>query len=382
MDSALCNIIYVDRVVREDRLVSSHSQVINTNGGESPVSQRESAGLEENVRLLLESFGSGMSKTTVLCVIPGIELTCILVHLCATGTSCISRLFDLQDGSMVGLKPTIVLIDTPHDERIPEDRSRSRSPSPHSKSSLDTDDIQVYSEEGDAYGLQLLQRIVSEAHLRNVSKLIVPIPIINFPNSPEASEFEASNAGSVSGGTLTPNRRLLKRCLDLGAVDVIVGPMHVKSVTSLELHAYRAHKDAAKDQQMMLEFRRGRKRSWIGIEDDRPHAYLREAMVSTLMKRICQMEDKSADRVNQQVRIVVSAARKSEMSTEIAKWHFCAHDYTDDELIVIASLMFKHAFSMPELENWRIPTGMSNPSELLCSSVSCTLPSTVKCAFD
>ena len=42
---------------------------------------------------------------------------------------------------------------------------------------------------------------------------------------------------------------------------------------------------------------------------------------------------------------------------QVGRWHFCAHNFTDDELIVAATMMFNHALSMPELEPWRIPTG-------------------------
>jgi len=258
----------------------------------------------------------------------------------------VSQLLDLQNVSMIDLKPTIVLIDTPHDERIPEERSRSRSPSPHSIPPSEADDAQVHSD-GDSYGLRLLQRIVSETHTRNLSKLVVLIPIVSFSGPQENAE----------GGSSTPSRRLLKRCLDLGAADVMISPMHTKNVTALEVHAYQAHKAAAKDQQALLELRRGRKRSWVGISDDRPFAYLREAMVSTLMKRICQMGGDSEDRMVEAVKISVPSDRKSNIASAIGNWYFCAHDFSDDELIAASALMFKHAFTMPELESWRIPTG-------------------------
>ena len=249
------------------------------------------------------------------------------------------------------LKPTIVLIDTPNDEPRSEESSPSRSPSPHSSPQRE-EEVQVFPEE-DAYGLQLLSRIVSEAHLRNVSKLVVPIPIIG------ASTADANGDGSsnASRAQVSIDRRLLKKCLDLGARDVMAHPMHAKGVTALEVHAYRAHKDAARDQQALLELRRGRKRSWVGISDDRPYAYLREAMVSNLMKRICQMEEERDETAADNVRISVSPERKSRIAAVVGKWHFSAHDFSDDELVMAASLMFKHAFAVDELEKWRIPAG-------------------------
>lgn len=114
---------------------------------------------------------------------------------------------------------------------------------------------------------------------------------------------------------------------------------------------------AVKDQQAILEFRRGRKRSWVGISDDRPFAYLREAMVSSLMKKICQMGDQADDNVIESLRLTISADRRASIAAAIGCWHFSAHDYTDDELVLVASLIFRHALAMPQLERWRIPTG-------------------------
>lgn len=255
------------------------------------------------------------------------------------------------------LRPTIVLLDVPHDERIQNDRDRSlsRPASPHCVPPEDSKDIQIYPDDNDVYGLKLLQKIVSEAHLRNVSKLVVPIPIISFLTAHDVAQEQARNPRALPARR-PPNRELIKRCLDLGATDVMVSPMHVKCVTTLEIHAYRAHKEAQKDQQALLEFRKGRKRSWVGISDNRPFAYLREAMVSSLMKKICQL-DQNDDRIVESITIAVTTERKSQIARAIGNWHFSAHDFTDDELIVVACLIFRHALTMPELEEWRIPTG-------------------------
>jgi len=280
---------------------------------------------------------------------------------------------------MIDLKPTIILIDTPDNEPIQDEASRSTSPSPHSSPTRGEDEAHVVPDE-DTYGLLLLSRIVSEAHLRNVSKLVVPIPLVSTSALTVAGDGSDGtrqiSQAQTSSSTPTPallDRRLLKRCLDLGARDVMVSPLQGKSVTSLEVHAYRAHKDAARDQQALLEVRRGRKRSWVGMSEDKPFSYLREAMVSNLMKRICQMGQEQDDFVVDNVRISVSDERKSRIACAIGRWHFCAHDFSDDELVVASSLMFKHAFAMPELAKWRIPAGKCwapapAPAALCCVS--------------
>jgi len=280
---------------------------------------------------------------------------------------------------MMDLKPTIILIDTPDNEPIPDEEPRSRSLSPHSSPARDEKEAEVSADE-DSYGLRLLSRIVSEAHLRNVSKLVVPIPIISpstivVSGDGSAEPQRASHDAAPASAVL--DRRLLKRCLDLGARDVMVDPMHGKSITALEVHAYRAHKDAARDQQALLEVRRGRKRSWVGMSQDKPFAYLREAMVSSLMKRICQMGQEQDDFVVDSIRISVSDERKSRIASAIGKWHFCAHDFSDDELVVASSLMFKHAFAMPELDEWRIPAGKflwAGPLDLMLLPIADRLP--------
>ncbi|KAI1393707.1 HD-domain/PDEase-like protein [Hypoxylon trugodes] len=335
MDSATCNVIYVDRNVFEDRSLGSEST-------ELP----ESGELRDNLGLLLDAFGD--------------------VHVCTSGAACIAKLFHLHDTSMVGLKPTLVLIDTPHDEQVLNSLSPERDHSPCSDVSRN-DQKDGYLE-GELYGLKLLERIVYETHLRSLSRLVVPIPIISFPllRSPPANDganddpIQADYANYLSqmpdttSKSLT-NRALLRKCLDSGAVDVMASPLHIKTLTTLEVHAYRAHKEAAREQQAALEVRRGRKRSWVGVHEDKPYSYLREAMVSGLMKGICQSGAETEDRIGS-VKINVPSEIRAEIADAVGKWHFCAHDFHDDSLLIAAVLMFKHALTMPELEHWRIST--------------------------
>jgi len=266
---------------------------------------------------------------------------------------------------MVESIPTIILIDTPFQDRIPE-RSRSRTPSPHSP----PDDE---NQEGELYGLALLQRIISESYVRNMSKLVVPVPVIAFPSadSPDTAQRSSDVREEIANAKLHPgssenrraaNRRMLKKCLDLGATDVMASPMNGKCITNLEVHAYRARRQAARDQNALLELRRGRKRSWVGISDEKPYAYLREAMVSGLMNGICRVGGNDADDMAAAVRISVSSEKHAEIAHAVGKWHFCAHSFTDDELILAAAVMFKHALAMPELEKWRLPTGTCDRS--------------------
>nr|ADZ55459.2 3'5'-high-affinity cAMP phosphodiesterase [Sporothrix schenckii] len=358
MDTTLCNVIYVDDSIREDRVFHARSangvqrQPTEQPETEAPATAWESKTLEDNICLLADVFGD--------------------VHLCGTGSACMAKLFDLQDESTMGLKPTIVLIGTPHDERIPLDE-QSRSPSPHSTSQNEAGSVPNTPPTDEVYGLRLLRRIVSEAHLRNLSKLIVPVSVIKLSESEDAAALLSQSPGSNAETSPAQafkinralNRSLLKSCLKLGAVDVLFSPIEPQSITSLEVRAYWAHKSAARDRQALLELRRGRKRSWVGISDNRPFAYLRENMVTSLMRRICQMEEGDELPVDA-VRISVTPRRKQVIASAIGNWHFSAHDFNDDELIEASALMVKHALSMSELAEWRIPT-----DQLICFLIAC-----------
>ncbi|GAP88490.2 putative 3 5 -cyclic nucleotide phosphodiesterase [Rosellinia necatrix] len=335
MDSDTCNVIYVDQNVHKRRLLKLPTADL-----------RETGELRANLELLLNAFGH--------------------VYLCTNGAECLETLIHLHDASIVDLRPTLVMIDTPHDAEPPEATPVSRDPSPHSKVTFDDNKADGLAK--DLYGIGLLEKIVYETHLRSLSKLVVPIPVVSFPllQTPpviDGTDEEPSRPAYArylsepqdpSGNSLT-SRALLRRCLDSGAVDIMASPLHVKTLTTLEVHAYRAHKEVVKDQQALLEIRRGRKRSWVGIHEEKPFAYLREAMVSGLMSGICRSGEESESRISA-VRIDVSSKRRLEIEKAPGQWHFCAPCFDDDSLLITASLMFKHAFSMPELEKWRLPT--------------------------
>lgn len=251
------------------------------------------------------------------------------------------------------MKPTIVLIDTPYDEDVPESRPRSRSTSPRPRSSPAEDEIHVPDEE--VYGLKLLQRVITEAHLRNLSKLVVPIPVISKP--PPAAWSDESPAPALSPvEQCAVDPALLRRCIDLGAADVVVSPINAKCMAGVGVQAYKAYKEAARQQRALMDVRKGRKLSWVGVNQEKPFAYLREAMVSNLMKGICRLGGEEEGKIGN-FKLAVPTERKAVIGDAVGRWHFSAHDFTDDELLVAAMLIFKHALKMPELEKWRISTG-------------------------
>jgi hypothetical protein len=326
MENVPCNVIYVDRSVSRDRSIKAGEHV-----SDGSVSEVEPAHVTENAALLLDVFDE--------------------VHLCSTGGACLSQWLSLQETSMAALKPTVFVLNTPHQDDVPEP-ARSRSPSPPS---IFTNAGENQEEE--LYGLALLRRIISESYVRNMSKLVVTVPIV-------ASRSVAENGASEARGRGV-GKRMLRKCLDVGATDVMTNPMNVKCVTNLEIHAYRAQLDAARDQKALVELRRGRKRSWVGICEEKPFSYLREAMVSKLMGRICRIGSET-DEVACSVKLSITPEKQAEVTSAVSQWHFCAHDFTEDELVVAALVMFKHALSMPELGPWRIPTDQLHRFLLAC----------------
>jgi hypothetical protein len=264
---------------------------------------------------------------------------------------------------MVDLKPTLILIDTPFHELL--ENTRSRSPSPHSHPKEDSNNP-----EQELYGLALLERIAWESSSRPLPKLVVLVPIIQYPlpaldrsggnDGPSDMREDIVDGGrrldSANNYRVADKSMMEKRCIDLGATDVMGSPMNANCIGNLRVAAHRAHRDTAREQTSLLEVRRGRKRSWVGFTQERPFAYLREAMVSNLMGHICRVGD-DGDVAIGHPKVSVPAERLAEISLAVGEWHFCAHDYSDDELIIAAACMFDHVLSDERLKEWRIPKG-------------------------
>lgn len=363
------NVIYVDRHALEDPPARSSDRDGVANHGSSDA---EPQYLTESIRRLKEAFGDGMSCCDNSVCPPRLRLTSIVVYVCSSSSSCLSTLSALHHASTIDQTPTIVLIDVPYDERIPQRRGRSisrsdsRSPSPHSNPSPAKSEAQISAAE--LYGLRLLQRVVAEADMLRLMKLVIPIPVISLPPILQVGPMLGSteeDEGAV-GGTSIPmashsdrstRPELVQTCLDYGAVDVMTSPLQSPNIDSLEIHAYKAQQASAKERDALLQVRKNRKRSWVGVDTGgKPFAYLREAMVAGLMRGICRLDDDEETSLGK-FRISISTERQAHIAEAVGQWHFCAHDFSDDELVVAASLMFSHALSMPELEQWRIPPG-------------------------
>jgi hypothetical protein len=301
----------------------------------------------------------------------------------------VSKLSELNQASNLELIPTLVLIDIPFDDDLVDGPAGdNRPPSPSSR--LRVDNLYDEPDIANAYGLKLLQCIASEIQYQSLSKLVVPIAVVSTSVSTSdtsdravsqqradlESEAQPQNkshpSSQKSTGLVAPlDQTRTIQYLDAGAVDVLTSPLLRERMPSLGVNAYRAHRDASKDQRALLDIKRGRKRSWVGVDDQKPYAYLREAMVSGLMDGICTLG--AHDEPPSPVRISVALDRQRKVAEAVGTWAFSAHEFTDDELLHAALLMLQHALAMPELEKWRVSTGKLG--DILMSCLGCCVMS-------
>jgi hypothetical protein len=293
------------------------------------------------------------------------------VHICHSGGSCLAKLAELQNSSKSNT-PTIVLIDVPYDEeqRLKRLSREPRSPSPtslRSKRRITTDSI----EPNDIYGMHLLTHIASEIKIKKMSTLIVPIVVLSGFERDWATS--ALPSPSVHGSQVLSDTVRLTRYLDAGAADVLTSPLSKDNAQGLAVHAYRASRSFTKDDAAFLGKNSNRRLSWVGVEEAKPYAYLREAMVSSLMGGICNPESALEDPFESEYysQLCTSAwsaltdfrdlnipdDRKDAVTNAVASWSFGAHDFTDDELLHGGLIMLQHVLEMPELEKFRMGTG-------------------------
>ncbi|RKF54845.1 putative 3 5 -cyclic nucleotide phosphodiesterase [Erysiphe neolycopersici] len=369
MNYTACSVLYVNRTANYDELVRQDMDISvilesMTLLPSSPTSlscpSPNPALLRHNVEKLMQVFNE--------------------VYICASGKSCISKLFELSRGSIIDLVPIIVLIDVPNEDQ-PNDKVRNEKCEAKLNSTVETPRIKEEEEE-DKYGLELLQYIASEIEHQSLSSLIVPVAMVEAPNLD--TYITRSNSlislqpphiisprGPLDQRDLSPSSNYqlhTVRSFDTGAVDVLISPIAEERLSSLLTHAYRAHYNALKEHRALIERRRNRKRSWVGVDvnDQKPYAHLREVMVSRLMDGICQIGDHTPP--PKRLKILIAPNRKEAVNAVVASWNFSAHEFTDDELLHAALVMLQHTLTMPELEPWRIST--ENLTEFLLASRS------------
>ncbi|KAF9735487.1 cyclic nucleotide phosphodiesterase [Paraphaeosphaeria minitans] len=334
MEHGACNVIYIDRRANDEhvrRETLSSSLVARTSTGNVP-----------------QGYFPGPAKAPPPQVHTNVESILSIfneVHVCGSGRSCLAKISQLLHATKESV-PTVVLIDLPYDE---EQRLKRLSREPRTPSPTATRLVRLDTgEPDDLYGMHLLTHISSEIASKNLSRLVIPVVVLSGLDREWASN--ALPSPSVHGSQVLTDTVRLVRYLDAGAVDVLSSPLSKDSVHGLVIHAYRVHKDVTREEASFLTTKRNRKLSWFGVSDQKPYAYLREAMVSNLMGGICNPETVGESLESKD--IFVEEERKEIIAAAIGTWAFSAHDFTDDELLYGALLMLKHALKMPEVEEW------------------------------
>jgi 3',5'-cyclic-nucleotide phosphodiesterase len=296
------------------------------------------------------------------------------VFVCSSGRSFSTKLGELHDSVKLDCTPIIALFDvgteTRNDHNIRQ-RPRFATPvdSPAPSPQVLRRQITFSSESDESYGLQLLSRIASDLQVEDGVKLIIPVAIVQPKRKGSESPSERSAPGSMvargseSTISITEDQsaiidpQMMLNCLEAGALDVVQSPLDKAGILGLTVHAYRIYKAAKKEQAGFLARARGRrKQSWVGVEEEeKPYAYMREAMVKKLLKSICEPETVIEDYQHRELH--VEEARKPIISREVGTWGFCAHDFSEDELVYAGYCMLNHALQMPELEKWRMSKG-------------------------
>lgn len=177
-------------------------------------------------------------------------------------------------------------------QRRKASRTSSFEMSPPSPTSL-RHGFTFSSQSEESYGLQLLSGVSADIQVQDAPNIIVPIAVLRSVGSWPTSSPRNSNGVSsgLQNGGLSWEPQQISRCLDAGAVDVLTMPLSKARIEGLLVHAYRTRKTAQKEMTRFLARRKLRKHSWVGVHDAQPYAYLREAMVSKLMKGICNPDD-------------------------------------------------------------------------------------------
>ncbi|KAF3484184.1 Phosphodiesterase [Arthroderma uncinatum] len=360
MDPGMCWAVYLDDRVERERWVDKDGQQSLTESTELAVNVARILSISRQVYIC----NSGISFATKVAELSD-SMTPDRVRDAEADIVPVLAFIDIAVSgdaeSSHNRRSSLNLTPLPQSQQSPQQQSSAISPS----TSTSRRSLAFSSESEELFGLHLLSRFSADIQARETPHAIIPVAILRNVQPQSSTSTHTLRSGrhvessqSTKSSSKRPDDRQIYRCLDAGAVDVLVSPIGQTRVHGLLTHAYRIRKAALKENSRFLAMsgQKMRKYSWVGVsttgDDERPYAYLREAMVSKLMKRICNPEEALDDSLISDV--CVSDERKEEVKAAIAEWHFCAHDFTDDELCYASCLMFEHAFIMPELKRWRI----------------------------
>ncbi|KAL8944193.1 MAG: hypothetical protein Q9216_000617 [Gyalolechia sp. 2 TL-2023] len=198
------------------------------------------------------------------------------VHICISSTSCLTKLREL--GSDSASRPTLVMLEGTMAVEVQQANDRlsnglyssTSNMQPSTSHSMSSAVGRPFLAKQDS---NLLRIITSQSSMLELSSLILPLVFIQSPE--DAVQMDRQQIPQ-KGKPVVPHEML--RYIDEGAADVLYSPFTLDSIRSLASHAYRIKKVKSNHQALHQEAMKVRKRSWVGIDDRKPYAYLREAM--------------------------------------------------------------------------------------------------------
>lgn len=227
--------------------------------------------------------------------------------MCNSGTSFSAKLAEIQEAVKLECTPILALFDVDSDLKhvhllsLGAQKSNNLAPNPRGRFPAPLPRQLTFSSETDeSYGLQLLSRIASDLQVDEGVKLVIPVALVRNMRKPSNAATITSVRNSYARGESPGSSNLedkpspidshmMLQCLDAGALDVVPSPLNNEKIMGLTVHAYRIYKTAKKEQSAFLASAsqfvaaaRRRKQSWVGIEDEKPYAYLREAMYGNI----------------------------------------------------------------------------------------------------
>ncbi|KAL4779297.1 hypothetical protein BJX76DRAFT_94015 [Aspergillus varians] len=335
MDHIDCSAIYIDPRVRSERWVYQGAP------SGALISLDEPESLRSDIETLLD--------------------VCRRMYLCQASASLVTKLAELNDDAGNSCTPIFAFFDIDlhnDDAHSLTRRSTSRGSWQEPPSPAPLRRGFTFSAQNDGPSdLKLLFGLSSDIQTQDAPNLVIPVAVLRPPPRDPTSAQQQQPA-------YTPKPQHISRCLDAGAVDVLAGPLDKVRIQSLVVHAYRIRKTALREQSRFLSRRKLRKHSWVGVHDQQPYSYLREAMVSKLMKGICNPEDVVEELHDGEFE--VTEEREAYVKERLGQWNFTAHEFSDDELVFAAYSMLQHAFTIPELDEWRLTPGELRTFLLAC----------------
>ena len=318
MEPASCLVIYIDdrftveKWLSRDRLNLS-STLTDTKTSPEFSNQLDDIpeDLETNVNAILAVFNQG--RLSVHHMTGRESLThSHIVYVCRSGRSFSAKLAETYESVKSTCSPIFGIFDVnadskhAHQRRI-ESQKTSRSASGFSKPRPSLPRRMTFSSEVDECdGLQLLSRISSDLQVSEDIKLLIPVALVRMvpdetptigTRQSERRSFPGKNwqsSSSSAENVSAIDSQVMLQCLDAGALDVIPSPLNHEKVMGLTVHAYRIYKTAKTEQSAFLATAsnnlaaaRRRQQSWVGIEEEeKPYAYLREAMYDLFNPKI------------------------------------------------------------------------------------------------